>query len=128
MIADDHEGARKAIRSILQTRPDIYICGEAVDGQEAVQQTLQLEPDLVVLDVWMPRKDGFAAATEIKNSRPHIPVLMISTASDEDMISAAKQAGAQGFIPKVGLYDLLLKAVDALLQGHTFFSLDTHSP
>ncbi len=128
MIADDHEGARKAIRSVLQSRPDLYICGEAANGQEAVQKTVQLDPDLVILDVWMPRKDGFAAATEIKTSRPHIPILMISTASDEDMILAARQAGAQGFIPKFGIPNLLLKAVDALLQGNTFFSLDTHSP
>jgi DNA-binding NarL/FixJ family response regulator len=121
LIADDHEAARSVIRSELHRRYELKVCGEASNGEEAVQQALSLNPDLIILDVVMPIKGGFAAAEEIKKALPRIPILLISTQRDGEIVGQAKLAGAQGFISKYDLHSALLKATDALLSGETFF-------
>src|SRR5271169_7219441 len=92
LIADDHEAARSAIRSELHRRHDFKVCGEASNGEEAVQQALSLNPDLIILDVMMPIKGGFAAAEEIKKAQPTIPILLISTEHDEEIVRQSKLA------------------------------------
>ncbi len=121
LIADDHEAARSAVRSELHRRNDLKVCGEASNGEGAVQQALSLYPDLIILDVMMPIKGGLAAAEEIKKTLPGIPILLISTRRDEETVGQSKLAGAQGFISKYDLHSCLLKATDALLRGGTFF-------
>jgi two-component system response regulator NreC len=121
LIADDHEAARSAIRSVLHRRHDLIVCGEALNGEGAVRQALSLNPDLIILDVVMPIKGGFAAAAEIKKALPSIPILLISTRRDEEIVGQSKFAGTQGFVSKFNLHSGLLKATDALLSGETFF-------
>jgi DNA-binding NarL/FixJ family response regulator len=121
LIADDHEAARSAIRSELHRRHNLKVCGEASNGEEAVQQARSLNPDLIILDVMMPIKGGFAAAEEIKKALPSIPILLISTGRDEEIVKQSKLAGVQGFISKFDLHSVLLKGTDALLRGETFF-------
>jgi DNA-binding NarL/FixJ family response regulator len=121
LIADDHEAARSAIRSELHRRHDLKVCGEASNGEKAVQQARSLNPDLIILDVKMPIKGGFAAAEEIKKALPSIPILLISTQHDGEIVRESKLAGVQGFISKFDLKSVLLKATDALLRGETFF-------
>jgi DNA-binding NarL/FixJ family response regulator len=125
LVADEHEAARSAVRSELHRRHDLKVCGEASNGAEAVQQALSLNPDLIILDVMMPIKGGVAAAEEIKKALPNIPILLISTQRDGEIIGQLKLAGAQGFISKFELRSALLKATDALLRGETFF-VDGH--
>jgi DNA-binding NarL/FixJ family response regulator len=126
LIADDHAAARSAIRSELHRSHDLKVCGEASNGEEAAQQARSLNPDLIILDVMMPIKGGFAAAAEIKNALPNIPILLISTQHDGELVRESKMAGVQGFISKFDLRSALLKATDALLKGETFFVDGNH--
>jgi DNA-binding NarL/FixJ family response regulator len=121
LVADDHDGMRAAVISKLQSRQDFEICGEASNGEEAVQQALLLLPHVIILDVMMPVKNGLTAAMEIRRAHPRIPILMISTRSDEDVVGESKLVGARGFLSKHGIPHTLLRAVDALLEGQTFF-------
>jgi DNA-binding NarL/FixJ family response regulator len=121
LIADDHKGARDAIRSELRRGNDLKVCGEASNGEEAVQQSRSLNPDLIILDVMMPIKGGLAAAEEIKKALPTIPILLISTEHGEEIVRQSKLAGVQGFISKFDIGSVLLKATAALLKGETFF-------
>jgi two-component system nitrate/nitrite response regulator NarL len=121
LIADDHEIVRKGVSSLLQSRENFEICGEASNGEEAVQQARQLDPDLVVLDVTMPILDGISAAKRIRKLKPSTPILILSMHEGREMIRAAKLAGAQAFVTKSDVSSNLLKAVDAVLEGHTFF-------
>jgi two-component system nitrate/nitrite response regulator NarL len=122
LIADDHEVVRKGVCSLLESRADLKVCGEATNGQEAVELARQLDPDLVVLDVTMPVLDGFSAAKKIKQLLPAVPILMLSMHTGPEMVRAAKAAGAQGFVTKTDVAGTLLKAVDVVLQGQTFFT------
>jgi DNA-binding NarL/FixJ family response regulator len=122
LIADDHEVVRKGVRSILQSQQNLEVVGEATNGQEAVRKATQLQPDLIVLDVSMPILDGFSAAKQIKQALPTVPILMLSMHAGAEMVRASKAAGAQGFVTKTEVASVLLKAVDALLQGYTCFS------
>jgi DNA-binding NarL/FixJ family response regulator len=122
LIADDHELVRKGVWSILAPCEHLEVCGEAANGQEAVQKAIELRPDLIILDVAMPIQGGFSAAKEIKKSFPDVPILILSMHDDPEMIRASKLAGAQGFITKTDVSAALLIAVEALLQGQTFYS------
>ncbi|MGB8322848.1 MAG: response regulator transcription factor [Candidatus Acidiferrum sp.] len=122
LIADDHEVVRKGVCSLLESRADLKVCGEATNGQEAVDLARQLDPDLVVLDVTMPMLDGFSAARKIKQLLPAMPILMLSMHAGPAMVRAAKAAGAQGFVTKTDVAGTLLQAVDVVLRGETFFT------
>ena len=78
LIADDHEAVRKGVCAILATRGDIDVCGEAVNGKEAIQKAHDLQPDLLIVDITMPVLSGFEAAREIKKSMPHLAILILS--------------------------------------------------
>jgi DNA-binding NarL/FixJ family response regulator len=123
LIADDHEIVRKGICSILESRKNIDICGEASNGQDAVEKASQLNPDLIILDVTMPNLDGFAAARQIRTFLPEVPILILSMHAGPSVVREAQQAGAQGFVSKSEAGHVLLKAVDAVLQGQTFFPI-----
>jgi DNA-binding NarL/FixJ family response regulator len=123
LIADDHEIVRKGICSILESRKNIDICGEASNGQDAVEKASQLNPDLIILDVTMPNLDGFAAARQIRTFLPEVPILILSMHAGHSVVREAQQAGAQGFVSKSEAGHVLLKAVDAVLQGQTFFPI-----
>lgn len=110
--------------SILAPCDHLEVCGEAANGQEAVQKTFQLRPDLVIIDVAMPVLGGFSATKEIKKNFPDLPILILSMHDDPEMIRASKMAGAQGFITKTDVSAALLIAIEALLQGQTFYCDD----
>jgi DNA-binding NarL/FixJ family response regulator len=124
LIADDHDVVRKGICSILAERKDLEICGEAADGREAMEQASQTRPDVIILDISMPRLDGFAAAREIRKFLPHVPIVFLSTHTGSGAIDQAKLAGAQGYVKKMQVGSDLLQAVDAVLQNKTFFPSD----
>src|SRR5580658_1104519 len=122
IVADDHEVVRKGVCSILGSDARIEICGEASNGEEAVRKVRESNPDLVILDVTMPVMDGLSAAKQIKQILPKVPILMLSMDDGPEIIRASREAGVQGFVTKADVADVLLRAVDALVQGHTFFS------
>ncbi len=121
LIADDHEVVRKGVCNIRESRGDVKVCGEATNGEEAVQKAIELNPDLVILDVTMPVLDGFSAAKKIKEVLPEIPVLMLSMHEGLELARSSRLAGAQGYVTKREASEVLLKAVEVLLAGGTFF-------
>lgn len=122
MIADDHELVRRGIAGVLRSRNTIEICGEASNGEEAVQKATELHPDLIILDVSMPVLNGLDASRRIRNTLPSVPILMLSMHDGEQIIREARLAGAQGFVSKNEVAAVLLQAVDTLVQGGTFFA------
>jgi DNA-binding NarL/FixJ family response regulator len=121
LIADDHEVVRKGICAILAARQDLQVCGEAANGREAVDKARELHPDAVILDITMPRMDGFAAAREIKKLLPHVPIIFLSMHDGHSVVEEAKSAGGQGYVRKLQAGSELLKALDAVLQNKSFF-------
>lgn len=121
LIADDHEAVRKGLCAILSSRNDIEVCGEAANGKEAIEKALELSPDLIILDITMPELDGMGAAKEIKKFLPDVPILFFSMHDSKQLIRAAKLLGVQGCVNKAHAAEMVLNAVDALLQKQTFF-------
>jgi DNA-binding NarL/FixJ family response regulator len=121
LIADDHPETRKAVRDLLQTHPGWEICAEAVDGVEAVDKAISLRPDLVVLDLSMPRMNGLQAARSIHTAAPEIPLILFSIHGAESrMIPEFQSAGFRGAVSKSTAW-LLPEAIESLLQDRTFF-------
>jgi DNA-binding NarL/FixJ family response regulator len=121
LIADDHILIRKGIRTVLSLE-GIEVCGEAENGSEAVNKTLQSRPDLVILDLTMPVMGGFEAARKIQKTAPEIPILFYSMHDSTQLIKEIKRVGVQGYVSKSKVTDVLLEAVNALvIQKTTFF-------
>lgn len=121
LIADDHEVVRKGICAILAARRDLQVCGEAADGREAVDKARELRPDAIILDISMPRLDGFAAAREIKTHLPQVPIIFLSMHDGHSVVEQAKSAGGQAYVRKMQAGSDLLNALDAVLQKKHFF-------
>lgn len=125
LVSDDHPLVRKGVCSILESRKDLEICGEATNGEEAIEKSLELNPNLIILDVTMPVLDGFSAAKKIREVLPAVPILMLSIHDGPEMARGSRSVGAQGFITKAVANEVLLRAADVLLTGGTFFPNDT---
>lgn len=121
LVVDDHETVRKGVCTILSTREDIEVCGEAGDGRDAIEKARKLMPDLIISDITMPGLNGFDTALEIRKFLPNVPILFLTMHDTLQMLNASKTAGAQGYIIKGQAARTLLNAVDALLAGRTFF-------
>ncbi len=115
LIADDHEMVRRGVRSLIEaSHRDIEVL-EASDGKEAVEKTIDLKPDLVILDVSMPLLDGFSAAREIRRVAPGTPILILTLEKTETLTKVAHSIGVSGYITKGENGDTLLRAVDAAI-------------
>jgi two-component system, NarL family, nitrate/nitrite response regulator NarL len=121
LVVDDHESVRKGVCVILGTRGDIEVCGEACNGQEAIDKAQELTPDLVILDITMPVLSGIDAAEEIRRTLPHVPILFLSMHQGRQIIAEAKRIGVRGYVRKSDAAATLLNAVDALLRNERFF-------
>jgi DNA-binding NarL/FixJ family response regulator len=122
VIADDNPGIRRGLRLLLERHSGWEICGEASDSIEAVSQTAELNPDLVVLDVTMPNLNGFQAARAIHIAAPKLPLLLITHYEiDAHVEREARKAGCNGAVNK-GSNNLLIAAIEALLRGEPFFA------
>jgi NarL family two-component system response regulator LiaR len=100
LLADDHDMVRRGLAVFLQAFPDMELVGEAADGVEAIEQCEQVRPDVILMDVMMPRMDGIEATRHIRSRYPDIQILMLSSSEDEDLIKSAIQAGAIGYVLK----------------------------
>ena len=124
LIADDHSVVRMGLASLLGTAKNVEVVGEAINGDEAVRKALKLRPDVVVMDLVMPRKDGVAATEEILAAAPETKVLILTTFGTSDDIARALKAGATGAIMKSATNRELLEAVQSVAQGRRFVSAE----
>src|SRR5229473_3122946 len=122
LIADDHEIVRKGLRSMVEAHAGWQVCGEAVDGWDAVQKAEELKPDLVALDIGMPNLNGLDAAQQILGSSPKTKILFLTIYETEQVAKAVVQIGAKGVILKSDAARELVTAVEALQRNATFFS------
>lgn len=115
LIADDHTVLRTTLKTVLETHADWQVCGEAANGLEAVQKAADLKPDVIILDLAMPKMDGLQAASQISTAFPHLPILIYTNydLSREAKLGARKH-GVRQVINKGASPGLLVKAIAAL--------------
>lgn len=116
LIADDHEIFRRGLRSLLESHSAWEVCGEATDGQEAVDRARELNPDIVVLDITMPRLNGLEAAQLIRNEAPHSKMVILSQHEPSLMRQAALSAGASAYVTKSEVSRELMAAIESLIS------------
>jgi two-component system, NarL family, sensor kinase len=121
LIADDHDVTRRGIRSLLADQPDFEVCGEAADGFEAVQKAVALNPDVVVMDLSMPKVGGLSAAQHIRQSGVRTRILVFTTHSYPGLERSIEAAGCQGYVHKANAAQDLVRGVRALLSGDKFY-------
>jgi two-component system, NarL family, response regulator LiaR len=124
LIADDHAMVRSAISTWIHTIPGLQLVAEATNGEEAVSRTLALKPDVVLMDLVMPEKDGIAATRAIIQAWPPAKILIVTSFSEKKRAVESIQAGAQGFILKDATLDELLEAIMSISRGRSWFSTD----
>lgn len=122
LLADDHALVRKGFRLILETQADIEVVGEAGNGREAVEQTVKLHPDVVVMDVAMPELNGIEATRRLADSVPRTRVLALSMHKDSVYVREILKAGARGYLLKDSLDSDLVNAVRAVARGDGYLS------
>lgn len=117
LLADDHDLVRTGLKAALRAHPEFNVVAEARDGEEAVREAKRVKPELVVMDVRMPRLDGIEACREIREAVPGINVLMLTSYTDERAVMAAIVAGASGFLLKEVQTAELLEAMRIVGRG-----------
>ena len=122
LVADDHAVVRAGIVALLAAEPGIEVVGEAVDGEDAVEQALALRPDLVVMDVRMPRLTGDAATARIRAQADEVRVLVLTTSESDASILSAIEAGASGYLLKAAPADELIAGVRSVAAGEVALS------
>ena len=122
LLADDHQIVRSGFREILEREDDLKVLGEAKDGLEAVTLVKKLHPDVVLMDVAMPRLNGLQATRQILQAFPATKIIMLSAYSDDAYVSEAMNSGAQGYLLKQTSAENVCEAIREVAQGHTFFS------
>lgn len=122
LVADDHELVRRGLCTLLQAHEDWEICGEAVDGREAVEKAKQLKPDVIILDVGMPNLNGLDATRQLCRQNAHYKVIVLTITDTDQVIREALDAGARGFVLKSDAARDLVAAVEALQRNRMFFT------
>jgi DNA-binding NarL/FixJ family response regulator len=122
LIADDHPVFRRGMRAILGAEPDTELVGEATDGQEAVELALELRPDVILMDLNMPKVSGTEATRRILEASPNAAILMLTMFEDDDSVFAAMRAGAHGSVLKGADGATTLRAIHAVANGEAIFS------
>src|SRR5882724_541623 len=122
LVADDHAIMRRGLRGLLETHADWHVCGEAGNGREAVEMTIRLAPEVVVLDLTMPELNGLDAAKDIRATVPATEILIFTMHESEELIRAALASGVREVAVKSDVEGHLLAAVEALLRHDIYFS------
>ncbi|MPY87326.1 MAG: response regulator [Luteitalea sp.] len=122
LVADDHTIVRQGLISLLQAEQEIEVVGQAADGAEAVAQAAALTPDIVVLDITMPRLSGLDAARRIREAQPTCRILVLTMHDDEEYVLKMTRVGAAGYIVKDGAAAELIEAIRSLAAGRTYFA------
>jgi DNA-binding NarL/FixJ family response regulator len=121
-LADDHEIVRFGLRNLLESQFGWSVIGEAADGKEAVERIMMLEPDIALLDISMPNKNGLEAAREIIGRGSRTKILILSVHDSQDVIQQVLDSGAMGYVLKSDAMRDLIAAVDAVRSNKTFFT------
>lgn len=119
LLVDDQDLIRRGIKALLGTDPNLEVVGEAANGQDAVTQVAQLNPDVVLMDVRMPVTDGVASTQQICQQFPDTKVLMLTTFDDQEYVMKALQVGASGYLLKDTPFDELTQAIALVQKGYT---------
>lgn len=122
LIADDHEIVRKGVRDVIEAHPGWEVCGEAADGQNALEIALREKPDVAVLDVSLPVLNGVALTRRLKQECPKINVLLFTMHDDDETVSGGLAAGARGYVLKTDSERYLEAAISALGANRPYFS------
>jgi DNA-binding NarL/FixJ family response regulator len=122
LIVDDHTILREGVRALLAGEPEIVVVGEAADGQEAVDKVDKLLPDIVLMDMVMPRMNGLEATARIKQRHDDVKVLILSMYDDDEYVQQVIQAGASGYVLKGMAADDLILAIREVYAGSSFLN------
>ena len=121
LVADDSDAFRAGLAALLGSVDGVTLAGEATSGEEAISRALELHPDIVLMDLHMPGRNGIEATREIVSAAPHIAVLVLTMHEDDESVFAAVQAGARGYLVKGARQAELLRAVHAVAEGGAVF-------
>lgn len=124
MIAEDYTIVREGLKSLIDSIPDFEVVGEAEDGKKAIDCAENLTPDLILMDLSMPKTDGITAIKEIKRQNPNIKILALTVHKTEGHVRMALEAGADGYILKDATYQELVIAVNKIISGKPYLSPD----
>ncbi len=122
LLADDHDIVRRGLRSLLEGQRRWEVCGEAVNGRDAVKKAAQCKPDVVVLDISMPELNGLEAARQILKQRPRTEVLILTVHDSEQVVREVLEAGARGYVLKSDAERDLVVAIEVLGRHGSFFT------
>jgi len=122
LVVDDHEPWRRFVRSTLEKQAELQLIGEAADGLEAVQKSQELQPDLILLDIGLPKLNGIEVARRVREDSPNSKILVLSETRSPEIVEAALRTGVTGYVLKSNGATELLPAVEAVLQGKQFVS------
>lgn len=122
VIAEDHTILREGLRALLSSDPDLEIVGEARDGQEAIRSVEKSKPNLILMDLSMPRMNGMDAIKEIKKRSPETKILVLTVHKNEEYILATLQAGADGYVLKDSTHSELEMAIKSVFAGNHYIS------
>ena len=122
LIADDHALFRRGLEMVLDSEPDIEVVGEAHDGDQAVDRAAELMPDVVLMDVRMPRRSGIEATQKIKEQLPHVKILVLTNSDEEADLYDSIKAGASGYLLKEISSEEVADSIRSVMQGHSRIS------
>jgi NarL family two-component system response regulator LiaR len=119
LITDDHAIVREGLRALITVKPDMELAGEAADGEEAVLKARDLRPDVILMDLVMPRKNGIEAIEEIKRENPDARILVLTSFAEDDQVLSAIKAGALGYLLKDSSPQELIEAIRCVYRGES---------
>lgn len=119
LVADDHAVVREGLRALIATEPRMELVGEAADGREAVLKSLSLQPDVILIDLVMPRKDGIEAIGEITQNNPEARILVLTSFAEDEKVFPAIKAGALGYLLKDSSPRDLIQAIYGVYRGES---------
>ncbi len=120
LLVDDFGEFRAALSLLLKKKPELQIVAEASDGIEAVEKSRQLQPDVILLDIGLPRLNGIAAAQQIREVAPQSKIIFVTQETSADIMKEAIGSGGMGYVVKTKVESELLKAIDLVLEGKQF--------
>lgn len=122
LITDDHLIVREGLKLILETSERIEVVGEAADGAACLERVDVARPDVILMDLQMPRMDGLTAITHLQQTHPHIAIIILTTFNEDDLMIRGLRAGARSYLLKDSTRETLLETIDAAAKGRTTLS------